>query len=57
MAVCYYAMGSLIDLFDWPIALMISSGLTLSVAVGVDVFYANFPRAGWHEGHGTAGEL
>ncbi len=32
MAVCYYAMGSLIDLFDWPIALVISSGLTLFVA-------------------------
>jgi MFS family permease len=33
MAICYYAMGSLIDLFDWPIALIISSGLTLVVAL------------------------
>jgi MFS transporter, ACS family, D-galactonate transporter len=33
MAVCYYAMGTLIDLFDWPIAFLISSGLTLLVAL------------------------
>jgi len=33
MAVCYYAMGSLIDLFEWPTAILISSGLTLSVAL------------------------
>ena len=33
MAICYYAMGSLIDLFDWPIAFVISSGLTLFVAL------------------------
>ncbi len=33
MAVCYYAMGSLIDLFDWPIAFVISSSLTLFVAL------------------------
>jgi MFS transporter, ACS family, D-galactonate transporter len=33
MAVCYYAMGGLIDLFDWPIAFLISSGLTVVVAL------------------------
>jgi MFS transporter, ACS family, D-galactonate transporter len=33
MAVCYYAMGTLIDRFDWPIAFLISSGLTLVVAL------------------------
>jgi MFS family permease len=33
MAVCYYAMGALIDRFDWPIAMLISSGLTLVVAL------------------------
>jgi MFS family permease len=33
IAVCYYAMGTLIDLFDWPIAFLISSGLTLCVAL------------------------
>jgi MFS family permease len=33
MAVCYYAMGTLIDRFDWPMAFMISSGLTLVVAL------------------------
>ena len=33
MAVCYYVMGSLIDLFDWPIAFLISSSLTLFVAL------------------------
>ena len=33
IAVCYYAMGTLIDLFDWPIAFLISSGLTLVVAL------------------------
>jgi MFS family permease len=32
MAVCYYAMGALIDWFDWPIAFLISSGATLLVA-------------------------
>jgi MFS family permease len=33
MAVCYYLMGTLIDHFDWPIAFLISSGLTLMVAL------------------------
>jgi MFS transporter, ACS family, D-galactonate transporter len=33
IAVCYYLMGKLIDLFDWPIAFFISSGLTLVVAL------------------------
>jgi MFS transporter, ACS family, D-galactonate transporter len=33
MAVCYYVMGSLIDRFDWPIAFVISSSLTLFVAL------------------------
>ena len=33
IAVCYYAMGRLIELFDWPIAFLISSGLTLAVAL------------------------
>jgi MFS transporter, ACS family, D-galactonate transporter len=33
IAVCYYLMGALIDRFDWPIAFLISSSLTLSVAL------------------------
>ena len=33
MAVCYHAMGTLIDVFDWPVAFVISSGLTLLVAL------------------------
>jgi MFS family permease len=33
MAICYYAMGSLIDRFDWPTAFLISSSMTLVVAL------------------------
>ena len=33
IAVCYYLMGKLIDLYDWPIAFLISSGLTLLVTL------------------------
>jgi MFS transporter, ACS family, D-galactonate transporter len=33
IAVCYNAMGTLIDLFDWPIAFMVSSSVTLLVAL------------------------
>jgi MFS family permease len=33
IASCYYLMGTLIDAFDWPIAFLISSGLTLLVAL------------------------
>ena len=33
IAATYYAMGTLIDRFDWPIAFLISSGLTLIVAL------------------------
>ena len=44
-----YAMGALIDLFDWPIAFVVSSGLTLFVASGVDVLHATVPRAGRHD--------
>ena len=32
IAVCYNAMGTLIDWFDWPIAFVISSGFTLVLA-------------------------
>ncbi len=33
IAICYHAMGTLIDVFDWPIAFFISSGLTLLIAL------------------------
>jgi MFS transporter, ACS family, D-galactonate transporter len=33
IAVCYQAMGKLIDRYDWPIAFLISSSLTLLVAL------------------------
>jgi MFS family permease len=33
IAATYYAFGTLIDLFDWPIAFLISSGLTLLVGL------------------------
>jgi MFS transporter, ACS family, D-galactonate transporter len=43
MAFCYYVMGTLIDWFDWPIAFLISSVLTLTVAL-VWAFYTRPPR-------------
>jgi ACS family D-galactonate transporter-like MFS transporter len=33
IATCYYVMGTLIDHFDWPIAFLISGGVTLVVAL------------------------
>jgi MFS family permease len=33
IAACYYVMGALIDLFDWPTAFLISSAMTLAVAI------------------------
>jgi len=33
IAISYYLMGTLIDAFDWPIAFLISSGLTLFVTL------------------------
>ncbi len=33
IAATYYVLGNLIDRFDWPIALMISGGMTLVVAM------------------------
>jgi MFS transporter, ACS family, D-galactonate transporter len=46
MAVCYYVMGSLIDRFDWPIAFVISSSLTLFVALVWTYFTRTFPEPG-----------
>jgi MFS transporter, ACS family, D-galactonate transporter len=46
MAVCYYVMGSLIDRFDWPIAFVISSSLTLCVALVWTYFTRRFPEPG-----------
>ena len=34
IAATYYAFGKLIDLFDWPVAFLVSSGLTLIVGLG-----------------------
>jgi len=33
IAATYFVMGKLIDLFDWPVAFLISSGMTLVVAL------------------------